>query len=93
MLTNTIDSIREEKAKFARDIEYLKETAMDDIIDSRVEAAESQYVRETIEELEEAVSMVDRLPADDDMVAESAEVNRILNAETDLTFNEMIGIE
>ena len=93
MLTNTIDSIREEKAKFARDIEYLKETAMDDIIDSRVEAAESQYVRETIEELEEAVSMVDRLPADADMVAESAEVNRILNAETDLTFNEMIGIE
>ena len=93
MLTNTIDSIREEKAKFARDIEYLKETAMDDIIDSRVEAAESQYVRETIEELEEAVSMVDRLPADTDMVAESAEVNRILNAETDLTFNEMIGIE
>ena len=93
MLTNTIDSIREEKAKFARDIEYLKETAMDDIIDSRVEAAESQYVRETIEELEEAVSMVDRLPADTDMVAESAEVNRILNAETDLTFNEMVGIE
>ena len=93
MLTNTIDSIREEKAKFARDIEYLKETAMDDIIDSRVEAAESQYVRETIEELEEAVSMVDRLPADTDMVTESAEVNRILNAETDLTFNEMIGIE
>ena len=93
MLTNTIDSIREEKAKFAREIEYLKETAMDYIIDSRVEAAESQYVRETIEELEEAVSMVDRLPADTDMVAESAEVNRILNAETDLTFNEMVGSE
>ena len=93
MLTSSLDAIREEKAKFARDVEYLKETALDDIVDQRVEVAESQYVRETIEELEEAVAMVNRLPEDVDVVEESAEVERILNAETDITFNEMVGIE
>ena len=93
MLTSSLDAIREERAKFARDVEYLKETAIDDVIDQRIEVAESQYVRETISELEEAVEMVNRLPEDIDVMEESAEIERILNAETDLTFNEMVGIE
>jgi hypothetical protein len=93
MLTSSLDTIREEKAKFARNVEYLRETALDDIIDTRVELAESRYVRETIEELEEAVSMVDRLPSEEDVMEESVEVERILNADTDITFNELIGIE
>ena len=93
MLTSSLDTIREEKAKFARNVEYLRETALDDVIDNRVELAESRYVRETIEELEEAVSMVDRLPSEEDVMEESVEVERILNADNDLTFNELIGIE
>ena len=93
MLTSSLDTIREERAKFAHKVEYLKETALDDILDQRIEVAESQYVRESIEELEEAVGMVDKLPGEDDVVAESAEIDRILNAETDITFNEVIGIE
>lgn len=93
MLTSTIDSIRKENAIFARDVEYIKETAIDDEIDERMESAENVFDRETIYELEEAASMVKRLPSDVDFVAESAEISRILNADSDITFEEMAGID
>ena len=92
MLTNPIESIRIENAKFARNIEYIKETALDDQIDERVEAAESEYYPESIEEMEEAVAMVNRLPEDEDPVEESAEIDRILNATENITFEEMANI-
>ena len=92
MLTNPIESIRIENAKFARNIEYIKETALDDQIDERVEAAESDYVPESIEELEEAAAMVNRLPENEDPVEESAEIDRILNATENITFEEMANI-
>ena len=92
MLTNPIESIRIENAKFARNIEYIKETALDDQIDERVEAAESEYYPESIEEMEEAAAMVNRLPEDDDPVEESAEIDRILNATENITFEEMANI-
>ena len=93
MLTNPIERIRIENAKFARNIEYIKETALDDQIDERVEAAESEYYPESIEEMEEAAAMVNRLPEDEDPVEESAEIDRILNAAENITFEEMIGLE
>lgn len=93
MLTNTIEAIRTERAKFIRDVEYIKETAKDDVLDNRMEVAESLYVRESVEELEEAADMVKKLSSEEDVVAESAEVETILNAEENITFNEMIGIE
>ena len=92
MLTNPIDSIRIKNAEFARDVEYIKETALDDEIDERVEAAESEYTPESIEELEEAAAMVNRLPEDEDPVEESAEIDRILNATENITFEEMANI-
>lgn len=93
MLTNTIEAIRTERAKFIRDVEYIKETAKDDVLDNRMEVAESLYVRESVEELEEAADMVKKLSSEEDVVAESTEVETILNAEENITFNEMIGIE
>ena len=92
MLTNPIDSIRIKNAEFARDVEYIKETALDDEIDERVEAAESEYTPESIEELEEAAVMVNKLPSDVDPIEESAEIDRILNAEENITFEEMVNI-
>lgn len=92
MLTNPIESIRIENARFARNIEYIKETALDDQIDERVEAAESEYYPESIEEMEEAAAMVNRLPEDEDPVEESAEIDRILNATENITFEEMANI-
>lgn len=93
MLTTAMDSIRETNAKFARDVEYIKETANDDIIDARVEMAEAQFSHETIGELEEAADMVGKLSAEENVVEEKAEIDRILNAEENLTFEEMVGIE
>ena len=93
MLTNPIESIKLENAKFARDVEYIKETALDDEIDERIEVAESQYAGESYEELEEAVAMVNKMPAEEDLVQEAAEINRILNADENLTFEEMADLE
>ena len=92
MLTNPIESIKLENAKFARNVEYLKETALDDVLDDRVEVAESQYVGESIEEMEEAAQMVNKMPANENLVEESAEIDRIMNAEDNITFEEMINL-
>lgn len=93
MITKTFDDIRKERAKFARNVEYIRETANDDVIDERVEKAHSQYVRETIQELEEAAGMVNRLETDDEAMVESVEIQRLLDAEENISFNEMVGIE
>lgn len=93
MMTKTYDDIRKAKAIFAREVEYIKETAADDIIDERVERANSQFVKESIDELEEAVTMVERLDIEDEIAVESVEVQRLLDAEENITFNEMAGIQ
>ena len=92
MLTNPIESIRIENAKFARNVKYIKETALDDQIDERVEAAEADYAPESIEEVEEAAAMVNRLPDIVDPIEESAEIDRILSATENITFEEMANI-
>lgn len=92
MLANTMDEIKRKRATFARDVEYLKEISNDDAIDYRVEAAESLFVGESIEELEEAADMVRQLDINSEVVAESTEIEKIMNAEDDITFEEMIGI-
>lgn len=93
MITKTFDDIKKERAKFARDVEYIRETAIDDVLDERVERAHAQFERETIEELEEAATMLDRLNTDDEAMTESTEIQKLLDAEENITFNEMVGIE
>lgn len=93
MLTTTMDSIRRKNASFARDVEYIKETALDDEIDVRTEMADGQFRRETVEELVEAADMVKKLDDTEDPVQEATEIDRILNATENLTFEEMAGIE
>lgn len=93
MLTTAMDTIREQNARFARDVEYLKEGAKDDLIDDRTEIAEEKFHPETVEELQEAAEFAKKFTADDQLVQEKTEVERILAADHDLTFDEMIGIE
>lgn len=90
MLNNSIDEIREERAKFAQKIEYLKETALDDVVDELTESAESEYERETMEELTEAADMLKSVSVDDELKEESVELDRILKSEDDITFEEMM---
>ena len=93
MLTSTSDFIREQKARFARDVEYIRETALDDVIDERTEVALSKYETETVDELKEAAYMVNRLEIGDEVMSESTEIQRILDAKENITFEEMVGIE
>ena len=94
MLSSIADKIRLENAKFSRDVEYLKEIANDDIVDDRLSVAEeSVFGPETVEEREEALDLVNRTSAEDDPIEEAEEVERILNAESDLTFMEMAGLD
>jgi hypothetical protein len=92
MLTFGIDSILRNRAKMAREVEYLKESITEDVIDERTEAAESMYLKETPEELLEALEL-DAKMTTDDSYAESVEIDNILNADHDLTFEEMCGLE
>ena len=66
--------------------------AGEDVVDDRTEVAESQYVKETIEDYNEAAEMIDQLSSDDSK-EEAAEIQRIMEATDDITFDEMIGIE
>ena len=92
MLTGILESVKRDRAKSARNIEYLREMAREDVVDDRTEGAESQYVKETIEDYNEAAEMIDQLSSDDSK-EEAAEIQRIMEATEDITFDEMIGIE
>ncbi len=92
MLTGILESVKRDRAKSARNIEYLREMAREDVVDDRTEVAESQYVKETIEDYNEAAEMIDQLSSDDSK-EEAAEIQRIMEATDDITFDEMIGIE
>ena len=92
MLTGILESVKRDRAKSARNIEYLREMAREDVVDDRTVVAESQYVKETIEDYNEAAEMIDQLSSDDSK-EEAAEIQRIMEATDDITFDEMIGIE
>ena len=92
MLTGILELVKRDRAKSARNIEYLREMAREDVVDDRTEVAESQYVKETIEDYNEAAEMIDQLSSDDSK-EEAAEIQRIMEATDDITFDEMIGIE
>ena len=94
MITNILTGLKEDRAKFVRELAYIRENAEEDLIADRVEKAERALGRKSddFESFVEAVSIVDTM--DDDYATEDAEeINRILEANNDLTFDEMIGLE
>ena len=91
MLNNLAMDMRKDRAKFATNVEYIKETAIADEVDMRTEAAESEYFSETVEDLEEAASWADRMDISEEGKVEVEEVSRVLAATDDLTFEEMVG--
>ena len=91
MLKGIIDNVRRERAMFVRDVAYLKEMAEDDIISDRIEKAEGLFIKETAEDIKEAVDLVNYMP-DEFEAEENAEIEKILNSEENMTFDQMIGI-
>ena len=67
MLTGILESVKRDRAKSARNIEYLREMAREDVVDDRTEVAESQYVKETIEDYKEAAEIQRIMEATDDI--------------------------
>lgn len=91
MLNYSVDSIREQRARFARDIEYLREMSNDDFTDDRFFALESKFgTSDTYEDYLEAASIMEKITVDDD--EEELEVQRILEATEDISFDEMIDV-
>ena len=92
MLTTTIDNINYNRAKRARELEYAKEAVNEMVIDERTEMAESIFMHETPEDLMEAVEFGKSL-TEDDAVAEATEIERILESDHDMSFEEMCGLD
>jgi hypothetical protein len=64
--------------------------ANEDVIADRVDVAESQYVKESLNDLKDALAIVKEMPDDDN--DDQREINTILEATEDLTFDEMLGL-
>ena len=90
MLTGTLNKIREERAARIRDVEYIREMVAEDYIDDRLLDLDMQMVNESGNIYEESAETVEQISADDDFSQD--EINRILNADHNLTFDEMLGI-
>lgn len=91
MLTGTLNKIREEKAARRYDVEYIREMNRDDAADDRFFDIELGMVKESGNMFKESAETIDQIPTDDSFRKE--EINRILNADHNLTFDEIIGIE
>ena len=91
MLTGTLNKIREERAARIRDVEYIREMAAEDAIDDRMFDLEMRMVKETGNIYAEAAKTADQISTDEGFRQE--EIDRILNAESNISFDEMLGVE
>ena len=94
MLGSILNDIKLERAKNARDIEYLREMSIEDTLDDYVENAEAEVLGtiDTSDELLEAKTTLESMNDNDDE-SEKEEVQRIMEATEDMTFDEMINVE
>ena len=91
MLTGTLNKIREEKAARIRDIEYIRSISQDDRIDDRFFDIELSNVKESGDIFKESAETIEQIPTDESFREE--EINRILNSDRKLSFDEIIGVE
>lgn len=90
MLTKLSDSIKRKNAEFIRDVEYIKETAYEDMLDERMESFMEDVSELSMGEIRDDLDSLNELT--DDPEQDEIEVQRIMNADRDMTFNDMIGI-
>lgn len=90
MIENAVDKIRRKRATFLHEVAFVREMANEDIIADRVDKAESQYIKESLVDLIEAKDIVNQMPSDDS--DDQREINMLLEAADDVSFDEMIGI-
>lgn len=85
MLTKLSDSIKRKNAEFIRDVEYIKETAYEDMLDERMESFMEDVSELSMGEIRNDLDSLNEL-------TDEAEVQRIMTADRDLSFNDMIGV-
>lgn len=90
MIENAVDKIRRKRATFLHEVAFVREMANEDIIADRVDKAESQYIKESLSDLIEAKDIINQMPSDDS--DDQREINMLLEATEDISFDEMIGI-
>lgn len=90
MIENAVDKIRRKRATFLHEVTFVREMANEDIIADRVDKAESQYIKESLSDLIEAKDIINQMPSDDS--DDQREINMLLEATEDISFDEMIGI-
>ena len=90
MIENAVDKIRRKRATFLHEVAFVREMANEDIIADRVDKAESQYIKESLSDLMEAKDIINQMPSDDS--DDQREINMLLEAAEDISFDEMIGI-
>ena len=90
MLDNAINSIRKERAALAREIEYMRESMEDDKLDEIMESVEGSDSKAELIEAAAYANSVD--VTEEETAIESVEIDRILNADHDISFDEMIGL-
>jgi hypothetical protein len=91
-LTGTLNNLRMKRAQTLADIEYLRQMSIEDRMDDRFDAIEAKAFTESVDNeiLENASDIIDQISTDESFRME--EVERILNSDTDMTFDEMIGV-
>ena len=91
MLTGTLNKIREERAALIRDVEYIREMSQEDSIDDRLFDLDMRTAAETDNIYAESAETIEQISTDTSFANE--EINRILNSDHNLSFDEMLGIE
>ena len=90
-MLGTLNAMRREKAQRLRDVLYIRELSQDDI-DERI-----SHVDRVLNSKADPIGykgipeLANRISIDDNSAEE--EINRILNTNKDITFDEMIGIK
>ena len=90
MLTKLSDSIKRKNAEFIRDVEYIKELAYEDMLDERMESFMEDVSELSMGEIRNDLDSLNEIT--DDPEQDETEVQRIMSADRDMTFNDMIGV-
>ena len=90
MLNGISDSIKRKNAEFIRDVEYIKEMAYEDALDDRLNCCTDDTPNLSMSSISNDVKFIDNL--EETPEESEAEVQRIINTDRNLTFNDMIGL-
>jgi len=92
MIENILTEAKRERAEFAREVAYIREMHYDDEIDDIMDKVDSNIYHESSDDYKEAmevaIMMQESYPEED-----AAEMQRIMEATDNLSFDEMIGVE